>query len=503
MTGYARQDTSNNIANGNVVDADDLDSEFNAVEGAFNSSTGHNHGGTSGEGAPILVVGPAQDIVTTSTQMAPKTANAYDLGSASTKWKDLYVDGVAYVDNINLNGTAITSTAAELNILDGVTATASELNVLDGITASTAELNVLDGITATVAELNVLDGITATVTELNYVDGVTSAIQTQLNAKQTLDAGLTSISGLTTAANKMIYTTASDVYAVTDLTAAGRALLDDASAAAQLITLGLTATAAELNVLDGITASTAQINHLTGVTSAIQTQLNNKQTLDAGLTSIAGLTTSANKMIYTTSSDTYAVTDLTTAGRALLDDASAAAQLITLGLTATASELNILDGATLTTTELNYVDGVTSSIQTQLNAKLSADLASQAEAEAGTNNTKVMTPLRVRNALNATGSAPVYACRAWVHFDGVDDGEIYASGNVASVVQNGVGDFTVTFVTAMPDDNYSVSGASNGIVLVDGGTASVKKTSTQVRFSTFSLAGNRTDYREVSLQIFR
>jgi hypothetical protein len=529
MTGYARQDTSNNIANGNVVDADDLDSEFNAVEGAFNSSTGHNHGGTSGEGAPILVVGPAQDIVTTSTQMAPKTTNAYDLGSASTKWKDLYVDGVAYVDNINLSGTAITSTAAELNILDGVTATASELNVLDGITASTAELNVLDGITATVAELNVLDGITATVTELNYVDGVTSSIQTQLNAKQTLDAGLTSISGLTTAANKMIYTTASDVYAVTDLTAAGRALLDDASAAAQLITLGLTATAAELNVLDGITstvaelnildgvtataaelnvldgitASTAQINHLTGVTSAIQTQLNNKQTLDAGLTSIAGLTTSANKMIYTTSSDTYAVTDLTTAGRALLDDASAAAQLITLGLTATASELNILDGATLTTTELNYVDGVTSSIQTQLNAKLSADLASQAEAEAGTNNTKVMTPLRVRNALNATGSAPVYACRAWVHFDGVDDGEIYASGNVASVVQNGVGDFTVTFVTAMPDDNYSVSGASNGIVLVDGGTASVKKTSTQVRFSTFSLAGNRTDYREVSLQIFR
>lgn len=59
------------------------------------------------------------------------------------------------------------------------------------------------------------------------------------DAAQPLDAGLTSISGLTTAADKMIYTTAADTYAVADLTAAGRALLDDADAAAQRTTLGL------------------------------------------------------------------------------------------------------------------------------------------------------------------------------------------------------------------------------------------------------------------------
>jgi microcystin-dependent protein len=81
-----------------------------------------------------------------------------------------------------VNGTAVTSTAAELNILDGVTSTAAELNLLDGVTATTAELNILDGVTATAAELNALDGITATVTELNYTDGVTSAIQTQIDA---------------------------------------------------------------------------------------------------------------------------------------------------------------------------------------------------------------------------------------------------------------------------------------------------------------------------------
>ena len=75
----------------------------------------------------------------------------------------------------------VTSTAAELNILDGVTSTTAELNILDGVTSTTAELNILDGVTSTTAELNILDGVTATTTELNFVDGVTSSIQTQIN----------------------------------------------------------------------------------------------------------------------------------------------------------------------------------------------------------------------------------------------------------------------------------------------------------------------------------
>lgn len=63
--------------------------------------------------------------------------------------------------------------------------TASGTFTLGGtaITATAAELNILDGVTATAAELNTLDGITATVTELNYTDGVTSNIQTQLGTK--------------------------------------------------------------------------------------------------------------------------------------------------------------------------------------------------------------------------------------------------------------------------------------------------------------------------------
>ena len=64
-----------------------------------------------------------------------------------------------------------------------MTSTTAELNILDGVTASATELNILDGVTSTTAELNILDGVTATTAELNYTDGVTSNIQTQLNAK--------------------------------------------------------------------------------------------------------------------------------------------------------------------------------------------------------------------------------------------------------------------------------------------------------------------------------
>jgi hypothetical protein len=56
---------------------------------------------------------------------------------------------------------------------------------------------------------------------------------------------------------------------------------------------------------------------------------------------------------------------------------------------------------------------------------------------------------------NASGSAPVYACRAWVNFNGTGTVAIRASGNVSSITDNGTGDYTVNFTTAMPDADYS------------------------------------------------
>ena len=108
---------------------------------------------------------------TLGANLIPDGDNTRDIGSSSAEWKDLYIDGVAYLDAINFNGTAISATAAELNILDGVTSTTAELNILDGVTSTAAELNILDGVTSTTAELNILDGVTATTAELNLTDG--------------------------------------------------------------------------------------------------------------------------------------------------------------------------------------------------------------------------------------------------------------------------------------------------------------------------------------------
>ena len=133
------------------------------------------------------------------TTTATYTFTLPEIGASEDTWGtklnanwtalDALLDGTtAIAPNLvgwEVGGVAVTSTAAELNLLDGVTATTAELNILDGVTATAAELNILDGVTATAAELNILDGVTATAAELNHTGGVTSAIQTQINAKYT------------------------------------------------------------------------------------------------------------------------------------------------------------------------------------------------------------------------------------------------------------------------------------------------------------------------------
>lgn len=251
-TGYTRQSAAE-IVTGQTINASSFNNEFNAIQTAMDVSAGHTHDGTVGGGAPITL--------TTS------------------------VTGILPIANGGTN--ASTAAGARTNL---------------GLTIGT----------------NV----------------------------QAYDAGLQSISGLTTAANKMIYTTALDTYAVTDLTAAGRALLDDADATAQRTTLGLGTLSTQnansvsvtggtitgitdLSIADGGTGASDAATARTNLGLAIGT---NVQAYDPALQSISGLTTAANQLIYTTASDTYAVTGLTAAGRAILDDADAAAQRATLGL---------------------------------------------------------------------------------------------------------------------------------------------------------------------------
>ena len=99
-TGYTRNDSSNNIADGNVINASDLDGEFDAIVTAF-STSGHSHDGTAAEGGPITKVGPAQQLEISATGLSPSTTNTLDLGSTAKQFKDIHIDGEANLDRVS------------------------------------------------------------------------------------------------------------------------------------------------------------------------------------------------------------------------------------------------------------------------------------------------------------------------------------------------------------------------------------------------------------------
>jgi hypothetical protein len=104
--------------------------------------------------------------------------------------------------------------------------------------------------------------------------------------------------------------------------------------------------------------------------------------------------------------------------------------------------------------------------------------------------------------------ATAYGCRAWVNFNGTGTVAIRASGNVSSITDNGTGDYTVNFTTAMPDVNYSVAGTaqqntagSRGDWFV--GLHQTAQTTSARRVSSVDTGGNPGDALVVNVQIFR
>lgn len=113
---------------------------------------------------------------------------------------------------------------------------------------------------------------------------------------------------------------------------------------------------------------------------------------------------------------------------------------------------------------------------------------------------------------NASGSAPVYACRAWVNFNGTGTVAIRASGNVSSITDNGTGDYTINFTTAMADANYatnaicspSIGSGSNAMsVSVISLTASSARLMTSSNWISGVTNGAVFDPTVVSATIFR
>jgi len=152
----------------------------------------------------LSTAGGGLDTNKISADLLPTTSGTFDLGSAERPWRKLFLTGGTLI----IGDAEISS--SEIAQLDGVTAgtaAASKAVVLDSstnitglnsvgmttlslggtaVTATAAEINIMDGVTATATEINLLDGVTATTAEINHLDGVTGNIQTQIDANTTL-----------------------------------------------------------------------------------------------------------------------------------------------------------------------------------------------------------------------------------------------------------------------------------------------------------------------------
>ncbi len=272
-----------------------------------------------------------------------------DTTLASAKAIKAYVDAQVTASDLDFQGDSGGALSIDLD--------SETLDIAGGTGIDTSG----SGNTLTVAIDSTVATLSGSQTLTNKSIDASQLTGTVANAR--LDAELQALAGLTSAADKGIQFTGSGSASTYDLTAAGKALLDDANASAQRTTLGLAigsdvqAYDAELAALAGLTSAADKGIQFTGSGSAATYDLtaagkallddadasaqrttlgvaigSDVQAYDAGLASIAGLTTAANKIIYTTGSDTYAVTDFTAFGRSLVDDADAAAGRTTLGL---------------------------------------------------------------------------------------------------------------------------------------------------------------------------
>lgn len=158
-------------------------------------------------------------------------------------------------------------------------------------------------------------------------------------------------------------------------------------------------------------------------------------------------------------------------------------------------KLNTASGGSITLQETDTASNVTLTVPAATATLLtgSSDLTTQ-----------------VKTATNASGSAPIYACRAWVNFNGTGTVAIRASGNVSSITDNGTGDYTVNITTALPDSDYCVAlshatsyGVTTQIAASSSSASPTTQSTTQVRITHRETGGSSLDIANQHVSIIR
>ena len=352
----------------------------------------------TGDVLAIVDISATQTKKITATSLLTSSLNLLNTGSinlnllnqsSSTKIGTVALaeDSVTYekIQNVTASNTLLGRSSSGAGVIEQITCTAAGRALLDDADAAAQRttLGLASGnsvtftsVTSAITSSNatITGGSITGITDLSIGDGGTGA-SSAVNARQNLglvigtnvqayDAGLQSISGLTTAANQSIYLTGADTYAAYSLTAAGRALLDDVDAAAQRTTLGLGTLATQSGTFAGTHSGTSsgtntgdQTITLTGAvtgsgtgsfaTTLANTIVGNANIVNDAVTYEKIQDTNGGNILLGRSSGTGGTVQevtCTSAGRALIDDADASAQRTTLGLGTLATQSGTFAG---------------------------------------------------------------------------------------------------------------------------------------------------------------